>query len=292
MLRRVAKNDEMPPGRGNADDPSNARRLPPRPRTGRINAEVTAPSLALRGSAGAIEVSFAEGFDAEAFDRQSFALEGQEVELTLTPDQPTVLIQAAVVQPRDKVHEGQLVVAVGDVWERMFRDLQRDPRLLHQFAENSRAFEEFIAATYDEAGWDTVILTPRSRDGGRDVIVERHGVGALRFLEQTKAYKPGHLVTHDDVRAMLGVLVVDQAASKGIITTTSDFQPGVLAGKEFAPFMPTRLEVRNGEQLLEWLREIEASKRLCSVTGPPPRTTSALSSKRARRSALSYSSRG
>lgn len=92
------------------------------------------------------------------------------------------------------------------------------------------------------------------------MIVVRKGFGALRFLEQTKAYSPGHLVTHNDVRAMLGVLARDQAASKGIITTTSDFAPGVLAGDEFAPFMPTRLEVRNGAQLAAWLREIEARK--------------------------------
>lgn len=55
-------------------------------------------------------------------------------------------------------------------------------------------------------------------------------------MEQTKAYSPGTLVTHDDVRTMLGVLSIDRSASKGLITTTSDLQPKVMKSREFAPF--------------------------------------------------------
>ena len=177
------------------------------------------------------------------------------------PGQPVVLLQAAIVDARGEAEEGQLIVSVSDVWHRILREIQRDPAFLSEFAKQHRSFEEFIAATYDETDeWDEVVLTPRSGDGGRDVIVTKHGVGALRFLEQAKAYSPGHLVTHNDVRAMLGVLGRDLAASKGIITTTSDFEPGALAGPEFAPYMPTRLQVRNGEQLIAWLNEIEARK--------------------------------
>lgn len=56
---------------------------------------------------------------------------------------------------------------------------------------------------------------------------------------------------------MLGVLSVDRNSSKGLITTTSDFQPGILkAGSEFGAFLPHRLELKNGADLLEWLNEI------------------------------------
>src|SRR5690606_23049538 len=114
------------------------------------------------------------------------------------------------------------------------------------------------AAAYDLTGeWDEVTLTDRSGDGGRDIIVVKRGFGSIRFLEQTKAYSPGRLVTHDDQRAMLGVLQTEPNSSKGIITTTSDFAPGVLAGLQFAPFMPHRLETKNGQQLRGWLQEID-----------------------------------
>jgi restriction system protein len=57
-----------------------------------------------------------------------------------------------------------------------------------------------------EAGFDEVTLTPRSGDLGRDVIAVKRGLGTVRVIDQVKAYGPSHLVTADDVRALLGVL--------------------------------------------------------------------------------------
>ena len=149
----------------------------------------------------------------------------------------------------DKTSEGQLVTDVALPWLQIVHEIERDPQFLYQFVNDPRKFEEFIAATYRKAGWTEVILTPRSSDGGRDVIAVKRGYGSIRFLEQCKAYRHGNLVTHNDVRAMLGVLQTDANASKGIITTTSDFQPGIHTGSEFKPFMPHRLELKNGQQL-------------------------------------------
>jgi restriction system protein len=142
----------------------------------------------------------------------------------------------------------------------IYREIERDPDFLIQFVKHPRFFEEFIAGAYIRAGWDEVILTPRSNDGGRDVIASKRGFGAIRFLEQAKAYSPGHLVTHDDVRASLGVLSADLNASKCLITTTSDFQPTVATSEQFRPFIPNRLELKNGKATLNWLREIKDSQ--------------------------------
>jgi hypothetical protein len=65
-----------------------------------------------------------------------------------------------------------------------------------------RKLEEMIAAAYDKAGFDEVILTPRSGDLGRDIIASRKDWGRVRFIDQVKAYKPGHLVTAEEVRAL------------------------------------------------------------------------------------------
>ena len=93
------------------------------------------------------------------------------------------------------------------------------------------------------------------------MIAVRNGFGSVRILEQAKAYGPNHLVTHDDVRAMLGVLNTDPNSSKGIITTTSDFQPEILRSDEFQRFLPYRLELKNGDQLREWLKQLQASQQ-------------------------------
>lgn len=49
-------------------------------------------------------------------------------------------------------------------------------------------------------------LTSQSGDRGRDVIAEKADWGSIRIFDQIKAYKSGHLVQADDVRALIGVL--------------------------------------------------------------------------------------
>ncbi len=165
------------------------------------------------------------------------------------------------MEPIEKNKEGELIRALAIPWMAIAMEIERDPEFLFRFAQNPRKFEEFIAATYERAGWPHVVLTPGSGDKGRDVIATKPGIGSIRFLDQCKAYSPGNLVTHDDVRAMFGVLNLNPNASKAIITTTSDFQPRITTSDEFQAVMPHRLELRNGAQLREWLKEIASSGR-------------------------------
>jgi restriction system protein len=72
------------------------------------------------------------------------------------------------------------------------------------------------------------------------------------MVDQVKRYAARRKVTAYDVRALFGVVSLDQSVSKGIVTTTSDFAPGVQA--EFAALMPSRLELKNGAALIEWLK--------------------------------------
>ena len=106
-----------------------------------------------------------------------------------------------------------------------------------------------------------MILTPRSGDGGKDVIATKPGIGSVCFFDQVKAYTPGHVVTADEVRAMLGVLTAHPNVSKGIVTTTSDFAPGIEKEEALTQFMPYRLELKPRAALLKWLSAIAAAKR-------------------------------
>lgn len=170
---------------------------------------------------------------------------------------PELLLQAALLLENNTVSDGQVIRHLAVPWIEIQEQLQRDPKFLFEFSRFPRKFEEFIASCYDRAGFDEVILTPQRGDKGRDVIAIKKGFGSIRILEQVKAYSPGHLVTHDDIRAMIGTLNVDQGASKGIVTTTSQFQPGILQpNSEFSAFMPHRLELKDGEATAKWIESI------------------------------------
>ena len=100
-------------------------------------------------------------------------------------------------------------------------------------------------------------LTPRSGDYGRDVIAIKKGIGSIRVIDQVKAYKPPHLVAANDVRALMGVLQGD-GASKGCLSTTSDFAPMIKTDPLIVPFIPSRLELINGTALFSRLEELAA----------------------------------
>ena len=153
--------------------------------------------------------------------------------------------------------EGALVEAVALPWFEIMRMIQNDPSSMYQI--DPRVWEEIIAGAYSRAGFEVVELTPRSGDKGRDVVATKHGIGSIRIFDQVKAYKPGHIVTAEEVRAMLGVITGAGNVSKGVITTTSTFAPRIEQDEYLKPYMPFRLELKSREPLIQWLDEL--SKR-------------------------------
>jgi restriction system protein len=172
-----------------------------------------------------------------------------------------IVLQAEILKREGTVEDGEIVRVIMPPWLAIYRAMEKDSKFMEHYARHPREFEEFLAGAYDAEGWDEVILTPRRSDGGRDVIATKYGFGAVRFLDQAKAYSPGHLVTHDDVRAMLGVLSGDTSASKALVTTTSEFAPGIYNAPAIQRFVPNRLELKNGTQLKAWLAEIVKEKQ-------------------------------
>src|SRR5262249_25567440 len=108
---------------------------------------------------------------------------------------------------------------------------------------------------FDKEGY-SVTLTPSSGDRGRDIIAVRSGIGSMRILGSMKRYAPDNLVTRAHVHEMFGVVSSDLGATKGIIATTSDFAPQLLNDPGLAKAIPYRLQLLNGSQLQDWLREL------------------------------------
>lgn len=167
------------------------------------------------------------------------------------------LLLQAVIVPGDKTAEGRLIEAVAIPWFDIIDLLKNDPAIAFQIP--ARRWEEIIAGAYHKAGFEEVTLTPRSGDYGRDVIAVKRGLGSIRVIDQVKAYKPGHLVTANDVRALIGVLQGD-GASKGFLTTTSDFAPLIRRDPTIIPFIPSRLGLIDGKTLLTRLEALANKK--------------------------------
>ena len=167
---------------------------------------------------------------------------------------PSLMLQTAVAELGDKTDEGRLVQGVALPWLEIVSLIEKDPNFLYQVPW--RRLEELIACAYKREGWDEVTITPRSGDGGRDIIAVKQGLCAIRIIDQVKAYSQGHRVTANDVRALLGVLSSDPNVSKGFVTTTAEFAPRIVEDITIKPFIPYRLELKDGVQLRSWLVEV------------------------------------
>ena len=163
-----------------------------------------------------------------------------------------------VIIPEKPVAEGVLVQSAAAFWAEVVEELEKD--WTKAYTLDPRVWEELVAGAYKKAGYDEVVLTPRSGDHGRDVIATKHGIGSVRILGSVKAYSPGHIVTKEEVHALAGVVNLDTAASKGIFTTTSDFAPLVLNDLHLAKSIPHRIELMNGEKLRKWLSSLAGLK--------------------------------
>jgi restriction system protein len=154
----------------------------------------------------------------------------------------------AIVRFEVAIPDGQIITCVDPVYRHLVEAIEKNPEIIYEI--DARKWEEIIAAAYDKAGFDEVILTPRSGDYGRDVIAIKKGLYSIKFIDQVKAYKPGHIVKADEVRSLLGVLSGEQNASKAIFTTTSAFAPKLEDDKFIKPFLPYRLELVDQEKLI------------------------------------------
>jgi restriction system protein len=181
-----------------------------------------------------------------------------EASLTLTDAVLNATLRvSSLILPAGKTHEGTLVASTSKVWGDIVRFVGDDWSRVIEIP--SEIWEEIVAGAFHKAGFEDVILTPRSGDHGRDVIASTRGVGCIKIIDSVKAYAPGSTIPYDDVRALLGVMSGEQNASKGIITTTADFPPNIESDPFIKPFLPTRLELMNGKSLQEWLKKLNAT---------------------------------
>lgn len=167
---------------------------------------------------------------------------------------PVHLKSSILIIPKKKTAEGVLISSTSLMWAEIVAWLQNRWDDAYQIPPEK--WEEIVAGAFHKAGFDEVTLTPRSGDFGRDVIAIKNGFGSMKVIGSVKAYAPDRRVRQDDVRALLGVMSGEQNVSKGIITTTGKFAPRIKLDPYIKPFLPTRLELIDGDELRVWLSSL------------------------------------
>lgn len=204
------------------------------------------------------DITYLRAFVEDIYEKPNDKILDQLATVTLLGmgDNPSIanLLVQGIIERVEPHSEGYLIRAISLPWKVIARELVNDWN--KAFKIPSDKWEEMIAAAFEQDGFDQVILTPRSGDRGRDVIAIKNGIGSIRIIDSVKAYKPGHLVKHDDIRALSGVMHGDHQATKAILTTTSDFAPGIITDPYLKPLIPYRLELMNGEKLRRWLESL------------------------------------
>ena len=213
-----------------------------------IIAVTGAAKLALKGYAPTVKIEHGIEEDHPSVKKEDFPWN-----LFPLKESPEIILGADVINVVRDTKDGQLIQYIEIPWLAIAEEILRNPEFLFEF--DPRKFEEFIAASYDREGWEAE-LTPRSADGGRDVIATRNDFGSIRVYDEVKRYGKGERVAAEKVRALSGVVHGHQNVSKGIVTTTAKFAPGVWTDPAIAPLMPHRLELRDGERLIKWIASL------------------------------------
>lgn len=118
-----------------------------------------------------------------------------------------------------------------------------------------RQFEEFIASLLDQLGFSDIVLTPRSSDGGKDIIAS-HSINGipLSFYFECKQYAKGNKIQLETLRALLGTIAHDSTkANMGVLVTTSTFTKGC----EKFILAESRLDGKDYDDIVGWISELK-----------------------------------
>lgn len=125
-------------------------------------------------------------------------------------------------QPLGRRSAGQRRIAerVQVVTNDMLRRLAVRPELVYELEPHQ--FEELAAELFERKGF-TVTLTPRTRDGGKDLyLAQSNELGSFRYAVECKRYAPDRAVSIDVVQRLAGVVDAERLTA-GIVLTTSRF---------------------------------------------------------------------
>jgi restriction endonuclease Mrr len=153
----------------------------------------------------------------------------------------------ALKENKESATSSELIVATQNELVR-----QELKKRLHAMAPYQ--FEILMGELLSALGYENVVVTKQSGDGGIDVLADLtlKGITNVKTVVQVKRYKPTNNVSGSSVTQLRGSAEVDQ---RGLIITLSDFTKDGIAEAKAPNKMPVSLV--NGEKLIDLLVEHE-----------------------------------
>lgn len=147
--------------------------------------------------------------------------------------------------------EAYMLADVQIVTRSLIERIGSDPGQL--FAMASHEFEELVAELLRSNGYE-ISMTPRTRDGGKDMYAARRDrLGSFLYVVECKRNAPDRAVGIEVVRALHGV-AQHERVNAGILLTTSSFSGPARA---FASEVSNQLSLRDYFDLREWIDDYQ-----------------------------------
>jgi hypothetical protein len=130
-------------------------------------------------------------------------------------------------------------------------ELGRDPDALEKM--DPFDFERLVAELLRAMGYD-VMLTPKAKDGGRDILAIATLPPGLRllFTVECKRWRKHRPVEVGDVRQFIYTVRENDKANGGMIVTTSSFSAGARAEEQKWRWLLTLFD---GDNIKEWISQ-------------------------------------
>ncbi|TCZ81090.1 restriction endonuclease [Paenibacillus albiflavus] len=153
------------------------------------------------------------------------------------------------IDPENKLYNNHINLEVIDVNSQLIKYLARFPELIRDI--DPRKFEEIVAEIFHKKGF-SVSLTPRTRDGGKDIYAVQHGMfGPQLLVIECKRYSSTNKVGVELVRGIYGVKMAERATA-AMLVTTSYFSKDAI---DFASPLKYELSLKDFIDLKTWLKD-------------------------------------
>ncbi|MGQ3481758.1 restriction endonuclease [Paenibacillus sp. TY11] len=128
-------------------------------------------------------------------------------------------------------------------------EIKNNPQYVYEISP--REFEEVVAELFRSKGYEA-LLTPATRDGGRDIIVKHFVMGKpfIMYVE-CKKYGVENKVSVEVIRGLYGVQTSDRV-NAGLIVTTSAFTEDAI---DFAKKQGALVSLADINELIQWIKE-------------------------------------
>lgn len=121
-------------------------------------------------------------------------------------------------KPINKI-DNKTKIIVTEVNDELLYQLSQNPNLLYNLS--SFEFERVIARIFEKQGY-SVKITPKTRDGGKDIFIVKQGLASFLFYVECKKYAPNRPVRLDVIQRLYGIISAENV-NGGFIATTSYF---------------------------------------------------------------------